>query len=645
MPTDSGIYIEHQQAGIGTFLRRLIGEFGDGVIEIGQHSTGIIKEIRATAGSSGVFSVYSGTNQRLGVTTNGSVNIGGDYTQATNKLQVTGDAKIIDGDLTISKSGVDPTFTVQTTEEFSRDALIRIRGARTTAPDSNIAMLQFDNKTNNPYTMAQISAMDAVGNHDEGKGKLVFRTASGGTLSDQMVIKEDGNVGIGTNNPSAKLHIGPVDGDSTPHLYLASQNNDYGFRIDTDDFLGGNVPLRIFARSNGTDTERIRVTQDGDVGINSTAPAAKLDVKGDSLFENVRIGAGSSITIPEHNDNTALYLGDSFTAPSYPSGSVGARLRQNTPGNTTFEFNNLFNTGRNFYFSAPSNAGNLFYVSDNPSVGVRLFCGGNNLKLQTVGTGITVYGTTQTQQLNVSGISTFAGKVSAGGTTGTDGYYLKSTGIGVTWAVFPSSRTTSTQTATAGQTSFNFNYNVGFVDVFLNGVKLPSSEFTASNGSTIVLDDAAFANDTLEFISLNTVPVTSGGGSSNLDGLADVSISGTPVIGETLQHNGSEFVNDYTVSATTTSTSQTAILSLPIATYRSAEYTIQVTEGTKYHVTKVLAIHDGTNVTFNEYGTLTTSTSLSTFGLDVNSGNMRLLATPASTNSTVFKVKFTGIKV
>ena len=174
--------------------------------------------------------------------------------------------------------------------------------------------------------------------------------------------------------------------------------------------------------------------------------------------------------------------------------------------------------------------------------------------------------------------------------------------------------------------------------------KLPSSEFTASNGSTVVLDDAAFANDTLEFISLNTLPVTSGVGAQNLTGLADVTTT-APVIGDTLQHNGSIFVNDFTVSTTTTSTSQTAISSLPIATYRSVEYTIQVTEGTKYHVTKVLAIHDGTNVTFNEFGTLTTSTSLSTFALDINSGNMRLLATPASANSTVFKVKFTGIKV
>ena len=273
-----------------------------------------------------------------------------------------------------------------------------------------------------------------------------------------------------------------------------------------------------------------------------------------------------------------------------------------------------------------------------------------NRVLSTKLGGVNITGDTETDTLNVSGNSTFTGDaafngtISVGSTTGTDGYYLKTTGIGVTWAAFPSSRTTSTQTATAGQTTFNFSYNVGFVDVFLNGVKLPESEFVASNGSTIVLDDAAFANDTLEFVSYNTVP-NSSAGAQNLTGLADVTITGTPVIGETLQHNGSVFVNDYTPTATLTSTTQVVILSLPIATYRSVEYTIQITEGTKYHVTKILAIHDGTDVSFNEYGTLFTTSSLATFALDVNSGNMRLLVTPASTNSTVFKVKFTGIKV
>ena len=289
--------------------------------------------------------------------------------------------------------------------------------------------------------------------------------------------------------------------------------------------------------------------------------------------------------------------------------------------------------------------------------GTNLFVSGINVT--NPGSGVTsILGVDiVTRNLKATGVSTFVGQsqfdsnvifnstISAGSTTGTDGYYLKSVGTGVTWAAFPSSRTGLTTTATAGQTTFNFSYNIGFVDVFVNGVKLPASEFTASNGSTIVLDDAAFANDTLEFISLNTLPVTSSGGAQNLTGLADVTISGTPVAGETLQHNGSVFVNDYTVTSTKTSTSQASIHSLAVATYRSVEYTIQITEGTKYHVTKILAIHDGTNVTFNEYGTLTTHSSLATFALDVNSGNMRLLATPASSNSTVFKVKFNAIKV
>ena len=252
----------------------------------------------------------------------------------------------------------------------------------------------------------------------------------------------------------------------------------------------------------------------------------------------------------------------------------------------------------------------------------------------TIGNNLTV-----TSQLNLNGT------VSAGSTTGTDGYYLKSTGIGVTWTQFPTARNSQVFTVTtAGQTTFSFTYNVNYLDVFVNGVKLPASEFTASNGTSVVLDDGCFVNDTVELVTYNTVPSSSSGAQA-LDQLNDVSITGTPVVGETLQHNGSEFVNDYTPTATLTSTTQVVILSLPIATYRSAEYTIQVTEGTKYHVTKILAIHDGTNVTFNEYGTLTTSTSLSTFALDVNSGNMRLLVTPASTNSTVFKVKFTAIKV
>jgi hypothetical protein len=61
-------------------------------------------------------------------------------------------------------------------------------------------------------------------------------------------------------------------------------------------------------------------------------------------------------------------------------------------------------------------------------------------------------------------------------------------------------RGTSTFTATAGQTSFSVNYTPNFIDVFLNGVKLTSSEFTATNGTSIVLTDAAFVDDIIDVV-------------------------------------------------------------------------------------------------------------------------------------------------
>jgi len=409
----------------------------------------------------------------------------------------------------------------------------------------------------------------------------------------------------------------------------------------------------------------ITADDSGNTSINLNSEV--LDIAGTANEIVTATGAGvtSNTVVIGLPDNVSI-TGDvgigaslNVTGVSTFTGSIDANNNLNVAGVSTFQNDVTINKDKDLIFdrfgvtkttigyndtltlTQIRNANDSLEIGYRPTHLMWL----SNRVLSTKLGGVNITGDTETDTLSVGGTATFTGTISAGSTTGTDGYYLKSTGIGVTWAAFPSSRTGLTTTATAGQTTFNFSYNVGFVDVFVNGVKLPSSEFTASNGSTIVLDDAAFENDTLEFVSLNTLPVTSSSGAQNLTGLADVTITGTPVIGETLQHNGSEFVNDYTVTATTTSTSQTAILSLPVATYRSAEYTIQVTEGTKYHVTKVLAIHDGTNVTFNEYGTLTTSTSLSTFALDVSSGNMRLLATPASTNSTAFKVKFTGIKV
>jgi hypothetical protein len=57
------------------------------------------------------------------------------------------------------------------------------------------------------------------------------------------------------------------------------------------------------------------------------------------------------------------------------------------------------------------------------------------------------------------------------------------------------SRSTSTFTATGGQTTFNVTYTVDYLDVFVNGVLLTSTEYTANNGSTVVLTEGATQGD------------------------------------------------------------------------------------------------------------------------------------------------------
>ena len=102
-------------------------------------------------------------------------------------------------------------------------------------------------------------------------------------------------------------------------------------------------------------------------------------------------------------------------------------------------------------------------------------------------------------------------------------------------------------------------------------------------------------------------------------------------------------VEEYGVDTTTTSTTattQVAIHTFAAATFRSARFTVQITNSTDstYHLTEILMIHDGTTPSITEYGTIFTGSAEATFDADISSGNVRLLATPATTDSMAFKV-------
>ena len=65
-------------------------------------------------------------------------------------------------------------------------------------------------------------------------------------------------------------------------------------------------------------------------------------------------------------------------------------------------------------------------------------------------------------------------------------------------------------TATAAQTTFAATYDVGFVDVYLNGIKLiAGTDYTATSGTNIVLATGAALNDTVDIVAYATFALAS----------------------------------------------------------------------------------------------------------------------------------------
>jgi|11BtaG_2_1085332.scaffolds.fasta_scaffold03487_4 hypothetical protein len=80
-------------------------------------------------------------------------------------------------------------------------------------------------------------------------------------------------------------------------------------------------------------------------------------------------------------------------------------------------------------------------------------------------------------------------------------------GSGFTAAGSSVNGTTSRQTytATSNQTTFSITYDAGFVDVYLNGVKLLlGTDFTATSGTAVVLASGATAGDIVDIVAYGT---------------------------------------------------------------------------------------------------------------------------------------------
>ena len=106
-------------------------------------------------------------------------------------------------------------------------------------------------------------------------------------------------------------------------------------------------------------------------------------------------------------------------------------------------------------------------------------------------------------------------------------------------------RTVTEVIATSGQTTFypNGGYTLGYIDVTLNGVTLLSTDYTATDGLSVVLSSASAVNDELKFTSytVGLIPLTSLPITLNNGSVSNISVANgyLPV----LQSNGTTTTN------------------------------------------------------------------------------------------------------
>jgi hypothetical protein len=132
--------------------------------------------------------------------------------------------------------------------------------------------------------------------------------------------------------------------------------------------------------------------------------------------------------------------------------------------------------------------------------------------------------------VSVSGVLQDPSTYSVAGTTltfsaappsGTGNVSVRYLGIPASGVTTTAYRTVTEFTATASQTTFTPpSYTAGFINVYRNGVRLGSADYTASNGTTVVLASGATSGDLVTtesyYVSsvLNAIPATAGAVSS-----------------------------------------------------------------------------------------------------------------------------------
>ena len=300
------------------------------------------------ANNAGNFRIYKGTTAVARFDSSGNFGIGTSSPAA--KLHVEGTVKAGD-----SSTGI--SLTIQSTDEY------RINGIDTAGAGWNSLHLRADG-------------------------------------TDGLFIQKDtNNVGIGTTSPASKLHV--VGADGTYQTRIGHSTQSLYLTVD-----GANVDYKSSGNSSGShsfstgNTERVRITSSGNVGIGTTSPSQKLHVDGNTLISAERYyyvagggaGVGSdasgNLILRQNSANLMTTSGSNATFAGNLKLGDSNQLQLGNDADLVFYSDNtqtlMHNYNNNLIIKQDATDGDIIFQSDNGSGGTTEYYridGGSNLNV------------------------------------------------------------------------------------------------------------------------------------------------------------------------------------------------------------------------------------------------------------------------